>query len=43
MELKSLVEEIRRIMYVRNVDQTIREGLVRVVENAWHNIEEAKG
>ena len=42
MELGKLVEEIRRIMYVTGVDSTIREQLVSIVENAWHNLEEAE-
>ena len=43
MELSRLIEEVRRIMYVRNIDPAIREALVEIVQNAWSNVKEAEG
>ena len=42
MDLKTLVEEIRRIFYIRNIDSELREVLVSIVENAWQNVEEGQ-
>ena len=42
MRLSRLLEEVRRIMFVRNIDPEIRESLIQIVQNAWVNIEEAE-
>ena len=42
MDLKTLIEEIRRIFYLRGIDPEIREVLVNIIENAWQNIEEVR-